>query len=380
MVPRHLAFWAKSEYFKGTGVKGAISKFVLTGLGAIPVERAGGRAALSAFDAAIPALQGRDLVGGLPGGHPLAGRPALPGADRRGPAGAGGRRADHPGRHDRHGQGAADRRPGAPPGPAKITIRFGKPMDFTGRPDDRTSLRADDRRGDGRDPEAHRPGVRRPATPRRARTRTRPARPDPPPGAEPARLRAGRTPCPDRRRGAGCGSAAASGWTIWARRVPSRAALSATESRVNTAVAMLPWSTEVQTTTSLPSALPDRAPLVPAPYAGVHALGRHRARSCSVSRLISSSASDSGLNRKPVPPKTVTRLPVGRGVDAGEGVLGQPVLLAYLRSPTAWRPPCCVLSSRSLRSATWAAAPPAPGTGPRSGTRSRRGSHSSRPG
>ena len=28
------------------------------------------------------------------------------------------------------------------PGRAKITIRFGKPLDFTGRPDDRTSLRA----------------------------------------------------------------------------------------------------------------------------------------------------------------------------------------------------------------------------------------------
>ena len=28
------------------------------------------------------------------------------------------------------------------PGRAKITIKFGKPLDFTGRPDDRTSLRA----------------------------------------------------------------------------------------------------------------------------------------------------------------------------------------------------------------------------------------------
>ncbi len=62
VVPRHLAFWAKSEYFTGTGVKGRFSKFVLTGLGAIPVERAGGRAALAAFDAAIPALKGGDLV------------------------------------------------------------------------------------------------------------------------------------------------------------------------------------------------------------------------------------------------------------------------------------------------------------------------------
>ena len=59
VAPRHLAFWAKSEYFTGTGPKGIFQKAVLTGLGAIPVERAGGRASLSAFDAAIPALQRR---------------------------------------------------------------------------------------------------------------------------------------------------------------------------------------------------------------------------------------------------------------------------------------------------------------------------------
>lgn len=68
VVPRHLAFWAKSEYFKGTGLKGGFSKFVLTGLGAIPVERAGGRAALTAFDAAIPVLKAGDLVAVYPEG------------------------------------------------------------------------------------------------------------------------------------------------------------------------------------------------------------------------------------------------------------------------------------------------------------------------
>ncbi|TDB70197.1 1-acyl-sn-glycerol-3-phosphate acyltransferase [Micromonospora sp. KC723] len=142
VVPRHLAFWAKSEYFNGVGAKGAFSKFLLTGLGAIPVERAGGRAALSAFDAAIPALRAGDLVAVYPEGTRspdgrlyrgrtgaarlavAAGVPIIPvgviGTDKAQPIGV---RVPRPGK-------------------AKIIIRFGKPLDFTGRPDDRTSLRA----------------------------------------------------------------------------------------------------------------------------------------------------------------------------------------------------------------------------------------------
>lgn len=141
-VPRHLAFWAKSEYFKGTGLKGRFSKFVLTGLGAIPVERGGGRAALSAFDAAIPALRAGDLVVVYPEGTRspdgrlyrgrtgavrlavTAGVPIIPvgmiGTDKVQPIGA--------------------RMPR--PLTGRITVRFGKPLDFTGRSDDRTSLRA----------------------------------------------------------------------------------------------------------------------------------------------------------------------------------------------------------------------------------------------
>jgi 1-acyl-sn-glycerol-3-phosphate acyltransferase len=141
VVPRHLAFWAKSEYFKGTDLKGKFAKFVLTGLGAIPVERAGGRAALSAFDAAIPALKGGDLVAVYPEGTRspdgrlyrgrtgtvrmalAAGVPVIPvgviGTDKAQPIGA---RVPRPGH-------------------AKIIIRFGKPLDFTGRSNDRASLR-----------------------------------------------------------------------------------------------------------------------------------------------------------------------------------------------------------------------------------------------
>lgn len=141
VVPRHIAFWAKSEYFTGTGFRGWLTKTVIGGLGAIPVERAGGRAALSAFDSAIPALKAGELVAVYPEGTRspdgrlyrgrtgavrlalAAGVPVIPvgmiGTDRIQPIGA--------------------RMPR--PGAGKVTIRFGKPLDFTGRSDDRTSLR-----------------------------------------------------------------------------------------------------------------------------------------------------------------------------------------------------------------------------------------------
>ncbi|MEV1333847.1 lysophospholipid acyltransferase family protein [Micromonospora costi] len=142
VVPRHLAFWAKSEYFKGTGLKGRFSKFVLTGLGAIPVERAGGRAALTAFDAAIPALKGGELVavypegtrspdGRLYRGRTGAVRLAVAAGVPIIPVGMIGTEKVQP-------IGTRIPRPGA----AKITVRFGKPLDFTGRSDDRASLRA----------------------------------------------------------------------------------------------------------------------------------------------------------------------------------------------------------------------------------------------
>ena len=140
VVPRHIAFWAKSEYFNGSGVTGWATATLLKGLGAIEVHRGGGRAALHAFDAAIPALQGGDLVGLYPEGTRspdgrlyrgrtgvarlalLAGVPVVPvgvlGTDQVQPVGS--------------------RLPKLGP---KMTIRFGKPMDFTGRSRDSSSLR-----------------------------------------------------------------------------------------------------------------------------------------------------------------------------------------------------------------------------------------------
>src|SRR5271168_3253350 len=43
-LPRKVVFLAKSEYFTGRGLKGLISKAFFTGVGQIPIDRAGGAA------------------------------------------------------------------------------------------------------------------------------------------------------------------------------------------------------------------------------------------------------------------------------------------------------------------------------------------------
>lgn len=141
VVPRHIAFWAKEEYFEGDGLRGAFYKGLMHGLGAIKVSREGGRAALHAFDAAVPALRDGDLVGlypegtRSPDGRLYRGRtgvarlalqaevPIIPvgftGTDKVQPLGA--------------------RFPKLGP---EVIIKFGKPLEVAGRPNDRAGLRA----------------------------------------------------------------------------------------------------------------------------------------------------------------------------------------------------------------------------------------------
>lgn len=141
VVPRHIAFWAKAEYWTGSGVRGWLTRTVVGGMGAIRVERAGGRAALTAFDGAIPVLKEGDIVAIYPEGTRspdgrlyrgrtgaarlaiAAGVPIVPvgflGTDKVQPIGA--------------------RVPKLFSG--KIEIRFGKPIETEGRSGDRHSLR-----------------------------------------------------------------------------------------------------------------------------------------------------------------------------------------------------------------------------------------------
>jgi 1-acyl-sn-glycerol-3-phosphate acyltransferase len=143
VVPRHIAFWAKAEYFSGKGIGGFFTKGLMHGLGAIRVERAGGRAALTAFDGAIPVLKAGDMVAVYPEGTRspdgrlyrgrtgaarlavAAGVPIIPvgviGTEKVQPIGQ-----PYP----------------KPVGWGKVTIKFGKPIETAGRADDRTALRA----------------------------------------------------------------------------------------------------------------------------------------------------------------------------------------------------------------------------------------------
>ena len=83
VVPRKVVFLAKSDYFTGTGVRGALQRAWFEGLGMLPVDR---------DDTKAGAGQPRHRAGGagagggvrhLPRGHPLARRPALPRPHRR---------------------------------------------------------------------------------------------------------------------------------------------------------------------------------------------------------------------------------------------------------------------------------------------------------
>ena len=62
LVDRHIVFLAKSEYFTGTGLKGALSRFFFSGVGQVPIDRSGGKASEAALQAGLGVLaQGRQL-------------------------------------------------------------------------------------------------------------------------------------------------------------------------------------------------------------------------------------------------------------------------------------------------------------------------------
>jgi 1-acyl-sn-glycerol-3-phosphate acyltransferase len=68
LVPRRVAFLAKSDYFTGTGVKGMLSRWWFGGLGMIPVDRDDSRAAQASLDAALGVLSSGGVFGIYPEG------------------------------------------------------------------------------------------------------------------------------------------------------------------------------------------------------------------------------------------------------------------------------------------------------------------------
>jgi 1-acyl-sn-glycerol-3-phosphate acyltransferase len=67
-VPRKVIFLAKSEYFTGRGLKGLISKAFFSGVGQIPIDRAGGAAGEQALRTGLQVLAAGHVLGIYPEG------------------------------------------------------------------------------------------------------------------------------------------------------------------------------------------------------------------------------------------------------------------------------------------------------------------------
>ena len=128
-VPRRTRFLAKAEYFDGPGVKGRLSKAVFSTLGAVPVRRDGGRAAVDALDIGLSVLKdggvfaiypegGRSPDGRLYRGRTGVAHLALTSGAPVVPVGLTGTEAVQP---------IGARLPRIAP----ITVRFGAPLDFS---------------------------------------------------------------------------------------------------------------------------------------------------------------------------------------------------------------------------------------------------------
>ncbi|MEO6091310.1 MAG: lysophospholipid acyltransferase family protein [Umezawaea sp.] len=68
VVPRRVYFLAKAEYFEGTGLRGALSRWFFTGMGNIPVRRGQGRSARDSLDTVIQVLKDGEAFGIYPEG------------------------------------------------------------------------------------------------------------------------------------------------------------------------------------------------------------------------------------------------------------------------------------------------------------------------
>lgn len=145
VMNRQVHFWAKEEYFHLPGVRGKLMSTLMHGLGTIPVHREGGRAALHALDAAVPVLRSGELVGIFPEGtrspdgrlyrgRTGVARLAMEAGVPVVPVGIIGTQKVQPKGHSMPRLGAL--------GNNGVIMRFGKPMDFSDRPDDMSTMRA----------------------------------------------------------------------------------------------------------------------------------------------------------------------------------------------------------------------------------------------
>ena len=213
VVPRKVAFLAKSDYFTGTGVKGALSRAWFEGLGMLPVDRDDSKAALNSLDTALEVLGRGEAFGIYPegtrsrDGRLYRGRTGV--AHLALTAGVPGR----PRRPDRHREAPAGR--ARMPRIVPITVTFGEA--------DRGRRQVRRRPARPRPPRGHRPDHDRDPGPLRpgggrASTTTAPPTPDActiamaTPVPRPSRPVRSRTPSPETTRpGQGPGHCQTSG-------------------------------------------------------------------------------------------------------------------------------------------------------------------------
>jgi len=68
LVPRKVVFLAKSDYFEGAGVKGALTRWWFEGIGMLPIDRDDKKAALASLDTALEVLGRGEAFGIYPEG------------------------------------------------------------------------------------------------------------------------------------------------------------------------------------------------------------------------------------------------------------------------------------------------------------------------
>jgi 1-acyl-sn-glycerol-3-phosphate acyltransferase len=68
VVRRRVTFLAKSEYFTGRGIKGALVRWFMLGIGQVPIDRSGGRASEAAILTGVQILREGQLLGIYPEG------------------------------------------------------------------------------------------------------------------------------------------------------------------------------------------------------------------------------------------------------------------------------------------------------------------------
>jgi 1-acyl-sn-glycerol-3-phosphate acyltransferase len=133
LVSRKVVFLAKSDYFNGRGVKGTAQRWWFEGIGMLPVDRDNTQSAIDSLDTALEVLGRGEAFGIYPEGSRsrdgrlyrgrtgvahlalTAGVPVVPvglqGTEKIQPVGS------------------------TRPKIAKVTVKFGEPLDFTGRAD-----------------------------------------------------------------------------------------------------------------------------------------------------------------------------------------------------------------------------------------------------